>query len=198
MSKTKISPVLEDGAIKVGKISIPVKIDHRDLTADIYEVPKEYQVNGLFVGYNAQNEPKEIPACRTYTLLGSVEIPANEEAVLENTKQAKIHLLNAQYAKCTKLLEASYPESERASWGIQAQEAALLLKDPENETPWLDAAALARGVSRVEMSTLISDMDSAYRTTHGKLTGSRQAIRDQIMAATTLEELSEVQTEIEV
>ena len=48
------------------------------------------------------------------------------------------------------------------------------------------------------MAVLISDMDNAYRTTHGKLTGSRQAIRNQIVAAATLEELSEVQTQIEV
>lgn len=189
---------LNDGTIKIGKVSIPVKVDHRDLTADIYEVPKEYQADGFFVGYSASGEAKEIPACRSYTFIDSVDIPANKEAILENTKQAKINLLNTQYEKCAEVLESTYPESERASWGIQSQEAALVLKDPESITPWLDAAALARGVSRVEMAELISEMDTVYRTTHGKLTGSRQSIRNQIVAAATLEELSEVQTQIEV
>lgn len=189
---------LNDGTIKIGKVSIPVKVDHRDLTADIYEVPKEYRADGFFVGYSASGEAKEIPACRTYTFIDSVDIPANEEAILENAKQAKINLLNTQYEKCTEVLESAYPESERVSWGIQSQEAALVLKDAESTTPWLDAAALARGVTRVEMAVLISEMDNAYRTTHGKLTGSRQAIRNQIVAAATLEELSEVQSQIEV
>lgn len=197
MTKQK-TIILEDSIIKIGNKSIEVKKDHRDLTADIYEVPKEYRADGFFVGYSASGEAKEIPACRTYTFIGSVDIPANEEAILENTKQAKINLLNTQYEKCTEFLESTYPESERASWSIQSQEAALVLKDPESITPWLDAAALARGVSRAEMAVLISDMDIAYRTTHGKLTGARQSIRGQILAAETLEELSEVQTQIEV
>lgn len=186
-----MQPIFKDGVITVGKYT-ETKQDHRDLTADVYSVPKTYRASGYFIGYYAQGEAKQVPASREYKFIGSVEVPASEEAILEQAKLSKIDFLDKLYTSCTVLLESTYPESERASWGIQSQEAFLFNQDPENSTPWLDSAAESREVTREEMADLISAMDAQYRTKHGKLTGARQLLRNKIHAAVDMEELQEI------
>ncbi|MBX9833630.1 MAG: hypothetical protein K2X78_11380, partial [Burkholderiaceae bacterium] len=50
-------------------------------------------------------------------------------------------------------------------------------------TPWIDAAAEARGINRAELAARIVTLDNAYRTIHGALTGARQRIEGQIDSA---------------
>lgn len=192
MSEVTEAVKFEDGQIIVGETTIEAKKGHHDLNADIYEVPLEYSENGYFVGYNVENSAREIPSCKTYNLVGSVEVPADAGAVLEHEKGIKIDQLNSIYVDCTKLLESTYPGSERASWAIQSQEAKAFIEDPESVTPWLDAAAIERGVDRDEMARLISSMDLAYRTNHGKITGIRQRLRNDIDSAVDVEELAAI------
>ena len=181
-----------DGVILVNEVEIEAKKDYRDLTADVYVVPLEYRESGYFVGYRTENGTKEIPSSGTFHLIGSVEVPADDEEILKNEKARKITVLNTEYERCTKFLESTYPESERASWAVQSLEAAAYYSNHENITPWLDAAAESRGVSRSEMAELISGMDSAYRVNHGNLTGIRQRLRNDIDTAQDLDELQEI------
>lgn len=185
----------EGDQIQIGEHAEPVtRKDWRQLTADIYEVPTDYRQSGYFIGYYAHGEPREIPACGTYTYIGSVTIPADDEALLERSKQDAVERLNSAYMECVAVLEADYPPSERESWHAQVDEARRL-QGGDEDTPWIDAAASGRGVTREELANLILQQDSQYRALHGAITGKRQALRDQIASASNLDDLSSISFE---
>ena len=91
--------------------------------------------------------------------------------------------LNAEYERRMQAIAAGYPPSERESWPVQTEEAKTLLADPTAPTPWIDAAASARGLDRIELAQRIVAKDAQYRVISGTLSGVRQRIEDQIDAA---------------
>ena len=91
--------------------------------------------------------------------------------------------LTAEYERRMQTIAAGYPPSERESWPVQTSEAHALLSDPATSTPWIDAAATARGVDRLELANRIVAKDAMYRVISGTLSGIRQRIEDQIDAA---------------
>jgi len=91
--------------------------------------------------------------------------------------------LESVYERRMQAISAGYPPSERESWPVQISEAAALLADPNAQTPWIDAAAAARGLDRLELARRIAAKDAQYRVVSGTLSGVRQRIEDQIDAA---------------
>lgn len=91
--------------------------------------------------------------------------------------------LRAEYERRTAQIADPYPPSERESWPVQISEARAMQDDPAAPTPWIDAAAAARGMDRSQLALRIVALDNAYRTIHGALTGARQRIEDDINAA---------------
>lgn len=81
------------------------------------------------------------------------------------------------------VIATGYPPSERESWPVQTSEATALIADPQAATPWIDAAATARGLDRVELAQRIVAKDAQSRVISGTLSGVRQRIEDQIDAA---------------
>lgn len=122
---------------------------------------------------------------------GNVAPPAFEPSPAEVVAQLRSDL-DAEYERRMAVIAADYPSSERESWPVQTQEALALLQDASAETPWIDAAAQARQIDRMELASRIIAKEMAYRTVHGALTGTRQRIEDQILAATDLTELTQI------
>lgn len=91
-------------------------------------------------------------------------------------------LANA-YESRMAVIASGYPPSERESWPVQTEEAKALLADPAAPTPWIDAAAAARGLDRLELAQRIAAKNAQYRAVSGTLSGIRQRIEDQIDAA---------------
>lgn len=91
--------------------------------------------------------------------------------------------LTAEYERRMQAIAAGYPPSERESWPVQTQEAKALLADAQASTPWIDAAATARNVDRIELAQRIVAKDAMYRVFSGTLSGVRQRIEDAIDAA---------------
>lgn len=91
--------------------------------------------------------------------------------------------LTTEYERRMQSIAAGYPPSERESWPVQTSEAYALLADTNASTPWIDAAAAARGLGRVELAQRIVAKDAQYRVFSGTLSGVRQRIEDQIDAA---------------
>ena len=91
--------------------------------------------------------------------------------------------LTAEYERRMQAIAAGYPPSERESWPVQTSEAYALLVDATAPTPWIDAAASARGLDRLELAQRIVAKDAQYRIVSGTLSGVRQRIEDQIDAA---------------
>ena len=91
--------------------------------------------------------------------------------------------LTAEYERRMQAIAAGYPPSERESWPVQTSEATALIADPQAATPWIDSAAVARGVDRFGLALRIVAKDAQYRVFSGTLSGVRQRIEDQIDAA---------------
>ncbi len=90
--------------------------------------------------------------------------------------------INTAYEQAVRDLTANYPDSEIASWDKQETEARALYADINAVTPWIDAAATARGIPRLEFAILIISNANALLPFHGAYTGKRQKLRDEIDA----------------
>lgn len=97
-------------------------------------------------------------------------------------QQAALDRINAGYCARVAGLSAGYPEDEQKSWAVQIEESKAYRADPTATTPWIDAAAAARGISKAALVALITEQDAQYRQISGSLTGRRQALRDEIYA----------------
>jgi hypothetical protein len=121
-------------------------------------------------------------AYRAWLADGGVPLPAELRPAAEIAAGLRLALA-AEYREHIQVIAAGYPLSERESWPVQTEEARALAADPEAATPWIDAAALARGLDRLVLAERICEKDDKYRQVHGLLTGTRQRIEDQIDAA---------------
>ena len=99
----------------------------------------------------------------------------------EEMQQAALSRINNEYSRRVIALAESYPESEQKSWFVQIAEAAIVLGEDDQPTPWIDSAAPARGITRTALASLIQAQDYEYRQYHGHLTGVRQVLRDEIL-----------------
>ena len=106
--------------------------------------------------------------------------PAPSPAAL---RQDLIAALSAEYERRMAVISGGYTLPERESWHVQTAEARALLSYEHSLTPWINSAAAARGIDRVELARRIAAKDDAYRAIHGALTGARQRIEDAIYAA---------------
>jgi hypothetical protein len=105
--------------------------------------------------------------------------PAKSAETLIAAAHARI---NRIYEAAVNALTAGYPQNEIDSWAKQETEARAWLDDNAYPTPWIDAAAAARGILKVELIGLIIGNADALAPMHGALTGKRQSLRDAIDA----------------
>lgn len=113
---------------------------------------------------------------------GGVPLPAERRPAAEIAACLR-QALTAEYDTRIQVIAAGYPLSERESWPVQTEEARALESDQAAATPWIDAAAAARGLDRLVLAERVRQKDDKYRQVHGLLTGTRQRIEDQIDAA---------------
>lgn len=131
-------------------------------------------------------------AYKAWLAAGSVPLPAELRPAAEIAVGLRVALA-AEYRRRIQVIASGYPLSERESWPVQTEEAMALEANPAAATPWIDAAALARGLDRAVLAKRILAKDAKYRQIHGELTGTRQRIEDQIDAhAEDAEELSKI------
>lgn len=103
-----------------------------------------------------------------------------------NITELKVKLYNDlsfHYEEMMKIISSAYPASERESWSIQVEEARYILTNSDEPTPWIDATSTEREIDRVVLANRIIEKSLMYRVIHGKLTGVRQKIEDQIDSA---------------
>lgn len=114
------------------------------------------------------------------------------EEKFEQAKRDKLAEINRAYTQAVQTLGADYPEDEQKSWPVQIMEARELVANPDADTPWIDAAASDRGITREALADLIIAQDTAYRVIHGGLSGTRQRLRDEIDAAESPGDLEQI------
>lgn len=161
-------------------------------TGQFWALDDDVEVIDTGSGLEFRNAVGELLANIPPTLLPVAEPPAPEPPSLEDLRSAKEVEINAAYTAAASALAQGYPDAERETWPVQIMESAAVLAGSGAETPWIDAAAPARGISREELAAKIRDMDVQYRQIIGALTGKRQALRDRVMLAETLEAIAEI------
>lgn len=106
--------------------------------------------------------------------------PEPEPPTLEELKQRLIGQVNLIYNAKMSVIAVEYPQLERESWTVQIEEARRLIEDPASDTPWIDACASGRGITREDLAQRIVSKDLSYRQVSGSVTGARHRHEDQI------------------
>jgi hypothetical protein len=99
-----------------------------------------------------------------------------------NLTEAAHTRINIAYDAAVHALTAGYPQTEIDSWSKQESEARAWQLNRSSPTPWIDAAATARDITRDSLAVLILNNANALAPIHGALTGKRQLLRDAINA----------------
>lgn len=97
-------------------------------------------------------------------------------------KELAFKRVNLGYSLAVGSVIASYPILERESWPSQVSEAKLVLANSTEATPWIDAAAISRGIDKTELANKIVAKDLAFRALSGNFSGIRQRLETQIEA----------------
>lgn len=106
---------------------------------------------------------------------------------IDELKNIKMNELCNYYASLFYSLEPKV-KSEKESWDIQQKEWFSYTQDVNNSTPFVDAMAVGRGITRDELMTKIGNKVIGYATIQGQY----QGYEDQIEAATTEAELDAI------
>jgi hypothetical protein len=108
---------------------------------------------------------------------------------LTRAKQACLTALNASFEAALASVQSATPESERATWARQDDEARGVELGTWRAPPLLSAIAAARGVSVEWLAERVRAKSAALADLVGPLVGLRQKLEDQVEAATSLAEL---------
>ena len=140
---------------------------------------------------------------------GSVLMPIGEAPSRHHTfdRQAKVWVcvrtladyradqlaaVNAAFEAASQALTEGYPASERLTWPIQQAEALAWAADPFVSTPYLDGLAAARGIDAGALVRKTLANVEAWMAASQQLIGRRQALRDAIAAAATVEAIQAI------
>ena len=111
---------------------------------------------------------------------------------LERARVGAVAANNAAYEQVIALMTADYPPAEIQTWERQRAEVLAWSEDASAETPWIDLAALARGLDRDEYLARTLAKVSAFAQASAWLTGHRQGIDDAIRAAASAVEVQAI------
>lgn len=114
---------------------------------------------------------------------GEIDRHLNPPPTAGELQSARLKANNAAYSAATVAITADYPQLEKDTWPTQDKESKAWLVDPDNAlTPWIDRAALTRGIDRVEYLRRTLAKAQQFEMVSSYLTGTRQKYEDQIKA----------------
>ena len=157
-----------------------------------WEKVEDHSEAKLWVGHGKTYTLNADHDGQSYDGLGPVpawlyaEEPPAPEPTLKEAQAAQLLVINASFETAAQALTAGYPEAERLTWPIQQSEALAWAASNTADTPYLDGLADARGITPAEMRALTLAQVQAFQAASQQLVGTRQRLRDEINAATTV------------
>lgn len=127
-----------------------------------------------------------------YALAGNMGTVAPAVEDLDITKANAYRLNNEAYISITESVTKSYPELEKDTWPTQQREVIAWMANPDAPTPWINIAAAARGIDRIDYLQRSYAKASQFEAVSAYLTGLRQKYEDCIKAATTVAQVKAV------
>lgn len=155
-----------------------------NIPADAVEITREHY-EALLAG---QSQGKRIVADEN----GYPVLQDPPPLTLDEAKAAKLTEINAACDAEIEAITVSYPGTEVMTWDKQEREARALALDATADTPLIDSIASARGLDRVGLANRILAHADQFATASGASLGKRQALKDEINAATTVEQVAEI------
>lgn len=122
------------------------------------------------------------------------------EIKLEVAKQNKLEEIRSATNSYMEHLKSNFSNAEMETWARQENGAKLLIENPNSEeydAQWVKALAMTRGISLVEQIQRISYATTMMNTVAYQLVGYQQKLEDMINAATTVEEVMNINFETE-
>lgn len=118
---------------------------------------------------------------------------------LADVKAAKLAEVNAAAEAFVREMSRidTYPEFEQKTWPTQEAEAEAWFAVDEAErvpglVPWCAHAATRRGISLADFMTRVQAKVTAFKTLTADVSGDRQRLEDQIMAATEVSQVDAI------
>ena len=125
-------------------------------------------------------------------------VPLTDQEIkkdLDTKKAAAIQLNNQAYQNAIRFMTQEYPEAEIATWERQREEVLAWELNKNASTPWIDIAAMARGLGRIDYLERTLAKVNKFAIISAYLTGRRQGIDDAIKRAINESELTNVQVD---
>ena len=122
---------------------------------------------------------------------GYAPVPSLEEA-----KAAKLSEINSACDAAIEEKGKEYPVSERLSFDLQLYEATQYKADNTTETHILSVLAEKRGIELTDLVDRVLAKADEVRAYSASAIGQRQALKDQVDAATTIEEVNAIEVNI--
>lgn len=95
----------------------------------------------------------------------------------------KIANINSEFELAMQQITTGYPPNEIASWSKQEAEAReFTIGSVTAQTPFLDALAAARGLTKIDLASRIIAKADLFATVSGQLIGKRQGLEDALDA----------------
>ncbi len=111
---------------------------------------------------------------------------------LDDLKSAQIALVDRGFEAASAALVEGYPPAERLTWPTQQAEALAWQANSTAPTPFLDGIAASRGITPEDMRQKTLENVLLFMGASQQLVGQRQKLKDQITAATTVEEVQAI------
>lgn len=122
------------------------------------------------------------------------------EIKLEVAKQNKLEEIRSATNSYMEQLKSNFSNAEMETWARQENGVKLLMENPESQeydAQWVKALAMTRGISLEEQMQRISYATTMMNTVAYQLVGYQQKLEDMINAATTVEEVMNINFETE-
>lgn len=122
------------------------------------------------------------------------------EIKLEVAKQNKLEEIRNATNSYMEQLKSNFSNAEMETWSRQENGVKLLIQNPNSEeydAQWVKALAMTRGISLEEQMQRISYATTMMNTVAYQLVGYQQKLEDMINAATTVEEVMNINFETE-
>ncbi|MAF06172.1 hypothetical protein [Herbaspirillum sp.] len=117
---------------------------------------------------------------------------AERAEALERAKSDAMQRINVGYEAEMGAILNAYPQAETLTWDKQEREARAWQADNTVATPYIDALAAGRSMDKAELATRIIAKADAWVSLSGAATGKRQAMEDEISAATSIDGLNAI------
>ena len=122
------------------------------------------------------------------------------EIKLEVAKQNKLEEIRGATNMYMEQLKSNFSNAEMETWSRQENGVKLLIQNPNSEeydAQWVKALAMTRGITLEEQMQRISYATTMMNTVAYQLVGYQQKLEDMINAATTVEEVMNINFETE-